>query len=150
MFFYSVKIIATSILLFLEYNNNANDLLLHKNKQKKTPLLQVMFFWSFLILEKSEDFFVKNHEDKVKNPNNVETKDNSYQKCNNVAFLKTSDSAANPRCHRDNCKNYADKVSKTKVITFFSHVYNPPIFIILSNGGIYQHFWQKMLKNLFL
>ena len=79
------------------------------------------------------------HQDKVANPNNVETEDDTDKACNNLAFAKSGQCAENPARNRDDCENQAYNPAKTEIVsTSFCHNKIPPkkflaIYIIQHN-----------------
>lgn len=73
-------------------------------------------FFCILQIDKSANMFVHDHENKVKNPNDCETKHKSDNSSNNFAFHKSCDSSANPRCEWNDCKDNTYNISQPKVI----------------------------------
>lgn len=60
--------------------------------------------------------FAYNHQNKVDEPNDVETEDKSDQACNNLAFSESCYCTKNPSCDRNDCKNKTYHIAQTKII----------------------------------
>ena len=82
-----------------------------------------------LAIQKTENFTFRKHRNKVENPNDVETKHQANNRCDEFAFLESGDGTANPRRERNDSKDKADKTVKTKVI-FLCHDKLPPNFVV--------------------
>ena len=91
---------------------------------KGLPFIRKSFVWIYDIhnrsaRQKSANVLWNYHKDKVKNPYNRETEDQTDKTCDNLAFLKSGYETANPRGRWKNCQNNADNVSPTEIVTFF-------------------------------
>ena len=87
---------------------------------------------------------LQNHKNKVANPNNVESENQTDQTGYDLAFAKSGDSAANPACNGDNCKNQAYNPTKTKIVsTFLCHNKSPPIIFL----AVYIIQYNRMKRN---
>ena len=69
--------------------------------------------------QKSANVLWNYHKNKVKNPYDRETEDQTDETCDNLAFLESGYETANPRRYGNDCQNNAYDVTKTKIVTFF-------------------------------
>ena len=59
----------------------------------------------------------ENHEDKVYQPNNPASKEDTKDTSNNLAFTKSGNDTKNPACYGDDCKNQTYNVRETEIVT---------------------------------
>lgn len=82
-------------------------------------------FFYFVVLQgnNAKNPSAENHQDNVKNPDDIPAENNAQDTRKNLSFRKTRNKSEDPRCNGDDRKNNADQPSKTEIIAFaFCHI----------------------------